>query len=207
MVDAPPGYQLGGGIIPANLDQLTVTLTVPENPPSTPVSLVLEGESLVNGRPIRRRALSAENMMQAFAYYHVVPQQEWLVATLGDAVSGPGVLSPSEPVKIKVGGWVELHLAAARPDVLKRTRLALSDAPDGISLGRISYDAEGLIVELRADAKKAPVGLRGNVIIAATFYPPAPPRPPGATGKPPPGPRPISLGVLPAIPFEVVAAQ
>jgi len=57
-----------------------LTLTVPPAPTKEPVTLRLEGHAGFEGRDVRRPAVPAEDMMQAFAYRHLVPAQDLLMA-------------------------------------------------------------------------------------------------------------------------------
>jgi hypothetical protein len=78
----PAGFSLSGKV-PAGQDQAQVTLTVPRTALDEPVSLDVEGAASIQGRPVVRRAVPADDMMQAFAYHHLVPAQELLVMVLG----------------------------------------------------------------------------------------------------------------------------
>ncbi len=59
--------------MPADQDQVRLTLTAPPTPPRTPVELRLEGRAMIGGREVVRPAVPAEDMMQAFSYHHLVP--------------------------------------------------------------------------------------------------------------------------------------
>jgi hypothetical protein len=71
----PAGFALSGRV-PANQDKATVTLSVPPSPLKDPINLSLEGRSTIEGQPVVRPVVPAEDMMQAFAYRHLVPVQE-----------------------------------------------------------------------------------------------------------------------------------
>jgi hypothetical protein len=73
--NAPAGFALSGSV-PANQDQASVTLSVPPSAPKDPLSLSLEGRATIEGREVVRPVVPAEDMMQAFAYRHLVPVQE-----------------------------------------------------------------------------------------------------------------------------------
>ena len=99
--DAPAGFVLSGGWVPAGQDQVQVTLTVPPTPTQEPLSLSLEGRATIDGREIVHPAVPAEDMMQAFAYRHLVPARELRVAVSGRWMSKAPVKILSEsPVKI-----------------------------------------------------------------------------------------------------------
>jgi len=103
--DAPKGYILKGDRVVANQDKAEVTLTVPPTPPAEPLSLVVEGRATVGGQQIVRQAVPAEDMMQAFAYRHLVAAKDLKVAVIkrGGAPASAKVLG-SQPVKAPAGG-------------------------------------------------------------------------------------------------------
>lgn len=206
LVDAPRGYALSGSVVPGNVDQLPVTLTVPDDPSEAPAVIRIEGVATVAGRQVKREARPVDEMMQAFANLHLVTESELAVAVIGKANRGLGVAPTAGTVKIPAGGRITYHLAIPRPGLLPRLRVSLADAPAGVAVGKVSADSTGLNIELRSDGKTAKAGLRGNVILEASMLPLAPKEPKiKKSGKAAPAPRPFSLGVLPAVPFEVVA--
>jgi len=83
--DAPNGFALSGGRVPAQQDQVRLTLRVPPTPTKEPVSLRLEGRAVIQGREIARLAVPADDMMQAFIYRHLVPAKDLKVAVVGRA--------------------------------------------------------------------------------------------------------------------------
>lgn len=80
--DAPNGFTLSGTRVPADKDQVRLTLRVPRMPTTEPISLRLEGRAQIGGRRIVRPAVPAEDMMQAFIYRHLVPAKELKVAVI-----------------------------------------------------------------------------------------------------------------------------
>ena len=78
--EAPTGFSLGSARVPANTNQARITLRAPRDPLSEPVSLKFEGRATLMGQKLTRQAIAAEDMMQAFAYRHLVPAQSTLVA-------------------------------------------------------------------------------------------------------------------------------
>jgi hypothetical protein len=89
LVDAPRGWSVAGGPIAAGQDAAKLTLTPPPGRLPELVTLRLEGVGLIGGREIRREAVPAENMMQAFFYNHLVPAQAWMVRVVGNARGRP----------------------------------------------------------------------------------------------------------------------
>jgi len=107
--DAPKGYVLKGDRVPAQQDKAEVTLTVPPTPPAEPLSLNVEGRAAVGGQQIVRQAVPAEDMMQAFAYRHLVMAKDLKVAVIkrGGAPAAAKTLG-SQPVKTPAGGAAQL---------------------------------------------------------------------------------------------------
>ena len=84
-----------------------------------------------------------------------------------------------------------------------RIRLKLDEPPEGIAIEKQSPSAQATEIVLKCDGEKAKPGLRGNLIVNAF----AEKSEDGSAEKPRPRGRPTPLGMLPAIPFEVVAAE
>ncbi len=203
LAGTPGEYHLSGGVIPGQVDRLPITLTVPARSASGPVQLQIEGVGTVLGKPVRRVATPAEDMMQAFGYRHLVPQDALLVAVLGRGNPGLEITPPETPVKVPLGGTVQLRLTVSAPLLANGLRFAIGDAPEGLTLQSAVADAKGVTLVLRADAQKLKAGLRGNLILDASIQPPAQ----RANGNQPARPaaqRRASIGQVPAIPFEIV---
>ncbi len=73
---APRGYVLRGVRMPADRDRVEVALIAPATAPAEPLSLTVEGRAAIGGQEIVRQAVPAEDMMQAFAYRHLVVAQD-----------------------------------------------------------------------------------------------------------------------------------
>ena len=203
--DAPAGTTLSGGRLQAGADQVRLTLKAPARPAKEPFSLSIEGRAVIAGQEVIRTAVPADDMMQAFAYRHLVPAHELKLAVLpnarwlaGDMVK---VLGPT-PIRIPAGGTARLRLRTPGPAFAQRVRLELNEPPEGISLQRLTPSPEGAELVVQSDAAKVKPGLKGNLII--NLYPE---RPAGTApkGKAPANNRRFAIGSLPAIPFEIVA--
>jgi hypothetical protein len=191
---APPGFELGGGGIPAGKDQAQLTLTLGE-PQEEPVAIEIEGSAAIDDREVARTAVPADDMQQAFAYHHLVPARELRVAVSGHLATGGQVkLAGETPIKIPLGGSALVRFTAPIGDKARDIQIELLDPPAGITVKRTSSSAEGAEVELVSDASKMVAGEKGTVVLQAHATRV------GSGGKA----RRISLGVLPAIPFEVV---
>jgi hypothetical protein len=201
--DAPPGFKLSGAQVTTNQDQLRFTLTAPAADSNDLVRLTLEGRAKIAGREIVHPAVPAEDMMQAFAYRHLVPAKELAVAVSGRWAQWAAVrILSSTPVKIPAGGTNRVRVGMPPETPRGRVELELSDPPEGLTIKEVvPAGAWATEIVLQCDAEKAKPGLKGNLIINA--FPPRagqPGRPIRAANQ-----RRIPLTTLPAIPFEIVS--
>jgi hypothetical protein len=192
---APKGFTLIGGLLPAGRDEVRLTLTVPPQPQPEPLSLILEGRATIQGREVARLAVPADDMMQAFAYRHLVPASDLKVAVRrGAMLRTPIQVTSREPLEIPAGGIARFQVRV--PPVLTKIQFELSDPPEGIELRQV-----GTELVLQCDAAKAKPGLKGNLIVNISAERVAQP----ANGSPQANRQRVSLGTLPAVPFEIVA--
>jgi hypothetical protein len=63
-------------------EKVNLTLRVPFMPPKEPVSLALAGRAIIGGDAVVHPIVPAEDMMQAFAYRHLVPSESLEVAVV-----------------------------------------------------------------------------------------------------------------------------
>jgi hypothetical protein len=210
---APAGYTLGGGLVPAGQDHVRVTLTVPPvgaesgggrvfrpGGPQEPLSLRVEGRATVQGKAVVRQAEPAEEMMQAFAYRHLVPADDLRVSVTGrGGIRSPLRIVSPQPVRIPAGGTARVRVALPPAYlVFDKIEFELADPPDGLTLGEVSVGQGGAEFTLQADPAKFASGLRGNLIVTMSGE-----RVPPATQPSPAARRRVVLGTLPALPFEV----
>jgi hypothetical protein len=195
-------FPLSGALVPAHQDQVRLTLTVPPIPVNEPMGLSLAGRATIGGQEVVRQAVPAEDMMQAFAYRHLVPAQDFKLTAIrrGALRVSPRFLSEL-PVKIPAGGTTQVR-AMLMPGVLtfEKVQLELSEPPEGISVREVSLDQQNAQIVLQSDAAKTKPGLRGNLIVEISGER----TPPAAAGKAKANRQRIPLGILPAIPFEIV---
>jgi hypothetical protein len=198
---APRGFLLSGASIPAGQDQVRLTLTVPALQQREPLSLVMEGHAMIQGEDVRRNATPSEDMMQAFAYRHLVPVDDWKVAIRrGGAGRAPVRLLVEQPRQVSPGEAIRIPIQIQLPpnSPLERITLELSDPPDGITLREMPQGQPMTELVIQCDAAKAKRGWKGNLIVNVLGER----QPPATAPKGAPRQR-ISLGVLPAIPLEI----
>lgn len=196
--DPPPGYKLSGARVAAGQDTAQITLSAPPSPTAEPIRVVIEGRATINGREVIHAAVPATDMMQAFAYHHLVPASELAVKVVERPGNKINLLS-AVPVKLPAGGSVRVRFSTPGPRFTERFELALNEPPPGITLGPVLATNGGAELELRSDARQVKPGWKGNVIVNIL-----PVRNPHATNAPA-ARRPPPVGTLPAIPVEIVA--
>ncbi len=186
------GWSLTGARIPAGVDYVRVTLTGPASASSsTPVPLKMEGVATIGGREVRRTATPADDMMQAFFYRHLVPADSWLawIAPSRFGPMPPVQVAGATPLRLSPGATgsvrVRLPMGAGR----RRFHLDLSDPPEGVALDKTNWSADQVELLFKADPEKAKAGASGNLIVEILADA---------------GGRRVPVGVLPAIPFEIV---
>lgn len=190
--DAPAGFSMSGAVIPAGQDKVRVTVTAPRTGAGTPAVVQLEGRA----GDLHHTAVPAEDMMQAFAYRHLVAQKEWMVRVIGTGAASAWRASTEKAVKLPAGGTVTMQVFVP-PRLAGDVQLALNEPPEGVSIQSVTPAPNGVSVVLKAAPDKVKAGLKGNLIVDAFVERPAPAQGAGAKRK-------QAMGTLPAIPFEVV---
>jgi hypothetical protein len=199
--DAPAGFALAAAEVPVGRERVTITLSAPPEALPDPLTLRLEGRAAIGGREVVRAAVPADDRMQAFAYRHLVPAQEWTVAVWGRSPPGvPVRILTDLPVLIPAGGTARVDVAMPVSPQMGRVEFEPVDAPDGIALRESTADRDRASLVLHADAAKLKPGFRSTLVLRAF----AERSPQSAREEPSATPRRVPLGALPAIPFEVV---
>jgi hypothetical protein len=165
--DAPRGFSLSGARIAENQDKAQFTLKAPAQPTAAPVTVALEGHALIGGKLVTHEAEPAENLMQAFFYWHLVPSKE-----LAAVVNGPDrpfmrdafKIISATPVKIPPGGTARVRVSAPSGNFADRFQLELDNPPEGISLTNVSAIPAGFELVFSCDAEKIKLGAAGNLI-------------------------------------------
>ena len=195
------GFSMDGGKIPAGQDKVRVTINLPPVPSEKPIYFAMEGRATISNSSVIRQVKAADDMIQAFMYHQLVPAVDWIAIVSGPPSSRPPIklVTPS-PVKLKTGAETKLVVAldGRNPFVIAETQLQLIEAPDGISISGISAVPEGMAISIKAEPSKVKSHFKGNLIIEVfnekTF--------PASKDKPATTRR-YSMGLLPAIPFEI----
>jgi hypothetical protein len=175
-----------------------LTLTAPSVGADKPMPLSIEGTATIDGRVVRRRAVPAEDMMQAFIYHHLVPSQDLLVAVnVRGRMRARVQVAESQPIAIPAGGTHRIRIAIPRFTRQAGIEFELHQPPEGISLEDVVNLPQGVALVLNADADQVEPGVKGNLIVNAFMV-----RNVGANSAR--NNRRIPVGTLPAISFEIV---
>ncbi len=196
------GFALSGGRIPPGQDRIDMTVTATGGRGSGgPASLQLEGRALLAGRTIRRPVVPADDMMQAFAYRHLVPSQEMVALVVGARRPAPP-LTPDlrRPVRLSAGRQAEVLISTGQRAQPRELQFALREPPAGVVLETVRRVPGGYALMLAAGREATTTGFAGNLIIEAY----APGGGGQQAGRPANQNRGTLLGILPAIPFELV---
>ena len=198
---APPGFTLSGGLVPAGQDHVRLTVNVPPMRPGGPFALGFEGRAAIQGKPVAHQALAAEEMMQAFAYRHLVPADSLKMTVLArGGTRMPARIVGSEAARMPAGGSTRVQVTLPPMKNFENIQLELSEPPDGLSLRDVAIGETGAEFVLEADASKVKPGLRGNLIVTVSGERVPPQR---ANQPPPAARRRVPIATLPAIPFEI----
>jgi len=169
--DAVPGLSLDGAVIPVGVDKITMTLSAAGNAAGKHAPCLI-GKANVAGRSIVRKALPAENLMQAFLYQHLLPFREETVLVAESGAPYSVVPKPSSVVLALVPGQETTVPVTVRrrPGYDGQIRLQLVEPPKGISLrkGHIPAGRDNGVIVLFADSK-VDAALCGNLILGASM--------------------------------------
>jgi len=211
--DAPAGFTLAKARIAEKENAVEMELAVPRGLLRQILPLEFEGRASIGENIIIRPALPSDEMMQAFAYTHLVPQQEFIVAIRGPGRPpvvwrplAPGLeIADPQPLRFKPGDKASLRIRAPSvlPDRLQTpreaVRFALSNRVRGITIQEVSARPEGFSLTFLADAQLVEIGQSGYLIIEAYREWAS------VSGAPKTRHQRLSLGVLRAVPYEILA--
>ncbi len=198
--DAPAGFFMSGGRIPAGQDQICCTLSTPASPDTNMVRLRLQGQATIGNQKITQPVIPADDMMQAFAYHHLVPARELLLTMTGRWLQNKPVrYIGANPLKIRRNETNRISFASSR-SLANQFQFELSHAPEGISIKDVTSSQDGIEIELALDLSKTRAGLSGNLIFEARPQNKAKPEKTGVKANR----RPAPVGYLPAVSFVIV---
>ncbi len=201
LTKAPPGFVLNGGGIPANQNEIKLTLKAPPAMLDEPAALGLEGSAMISGQKVSRTAIPAEDRMQAFAYHHLVPSNEWLVSVPPQPIARSAIkILSAMPLKLTAKGSAQINAALPPVAQLGKVLIELNNPPEGFSLEDMTTEKSGSVsLSLKYDMSKMMPGYKGNLIF--NVYVERDSQKGSGAQNPK---RRVPLGAMPAIPFEYV---
>ncbi len=207
--DAPAGFALNGARIPFGRTQVRMTLSATGKPLKQPIALHLEGRACVHpvaevprfdGETVVRPARPADNVMQAFLWRHLVPTRQLLVAFSRGGQRRP-LQIVGAPLRIQQGSVAEVRIKGPKSSPGREIKLELSDPPPGVSIEKVRFVGGSVALQVKLEEGNLKPGFTGNLIVQASVDYEVKAK---QGDKAPPRKRRHTLGMLPAIPFEVI---
>jgi hypothetical protein len=168
--------------------------------PAHPVALRLEGQAVMDGRPVTRPVVPAEDMMQAFLWRHLVPSQDFLVY-VRPSQWGPIRIEPeaTQPVPIPAGGSATIYYKSPGWRV-PLVEMKVAEPEEGLTVTGFESTADFISCTVQADEHSPEAG---NLVVEGIVVWP---RSEEDRKKNPdaPDPKPSSIGILPAVPYNTV---
>ena len=176
LLNAPAGVSIQRAVIPEGADKVQVILSSATNTARKIIPLQIEGAGKSGLRTIRRTALPAEDMMQAFYYRHLVPSGTFMVQI---SEPEPVTVSLRLPVNkryaVKPGTKIEIPAVTKWTDNSFRRGMTiiLSDPPEWLTLETKNLPGNGgrIILDVSRNAEK---GDKTTIRLSATLNIPLP---------------------------------
>lgn len=161
------GVALDGGVIPAGVDAVQITLTAgADRKPGVIFPLKLAGHAEIGPRTVAHAVIPCDDTMQAFLYRHLVPATQWL----GQITPRATGLSPTAgqlirlPPNAKV--QVKFELAPGQPTFESMTA-ELLNPPPGLSVEQTTLRGRQLVVTLATTSAPPPARqAAGNLVFS-----------------------------------------
>ena len=194
----PEGFVLSGGRIPAGCDSVSATITFPETfKAGTPQPVQITGTAEISGSQVSRKAVPADDRLQAFIYHHLVPAPELLAYSPPNRSSRKPFQMAADIVNIAPDSAGSTKVQLPQTVDKPRVRAELKNPPEGIRIDKVTPGQDGVEIAFRADSSKAKPGSQGNLIVELTAGRAAAPTDKDQSEKR------WSLGLLPAIPYDL----
>ncbi len=134
---SPAGLSLEGAVIPEGMDRIRMTVSASAESKAETIFPRLRGTAVVDGKTVSKPLVPAEELMQAFAFQHLVPSVAQVVT-----ISEPGApftvslqLPQEGRLTLPRGKETSFRVTATRrPGFDGPIRLQLVDPPKGITL-------------------------------------------------------------------------
>ena len=113
-----------------------MTLKAPLKSANALETIKFAGYATIRGKEVVRKAVAADDVMQAFLYRHLVPSEELVVRVVKSKWGIPNIkLAGQSSIEVAAGETVKVKMKATnRKSVNKNIKLALYQPPDGITM-------------------------------------------------------------------------
>jgi len=142
----PAGFVASPAVIPAGQSQMRLTITAPPNAASALLSPTIVGTAAIGEQTVTRKAVGAEDIMQAFSLRHDVPTKEFLVAVIESAFFTLSANIPPTAVR-------EVRQESQIPVVVKASRKGLQAAV--VQAEAEKKAADETLAKVKADLAKS----------------------------------------------------
>jgi len=167
------GLSLNGAVIPEGTDKIRMTVSASENTPSAVIIPKLEGTAVIDEKSITHPVISAEDLMQAFIYQHLVPSVDQMVAVTDPPA--PFIISTDLPQKgyleLPLGKEINFQVVVVRGEGFNGPiQIQLVEPPKGITIrkGNIPRGKNTAQITLRTDGKTE-AKLKENLTMTAVM--------------------------------------
>jgi hypothetical protein len=188
--DNSKGLKISGNKIPEGKDKISLTITADSSLiPNKFFNVEIFGKAEINGKIVEKKAIPCDEMMQAFAYFHLVPADELFVFPKRQFQNITITLKNEEPLKIKPGENIKITGKITGYNQNEKINLEVKNPSEGITISDIKIENDKITFDINSD-KKLKSGFKDNIIIEILRE--------MANGQK------VSSGFIPAISFEVI---
>ncbi len=166
----PAGYTVSEAVIPAGQNEGRLTITSPAGASPEVLSPVITGIATIGKDTVLRKAESAESVMQAFAYTHVLPTRQLFLAVIpGTAYTLATSIPRGKVLELKPETDTPITVKVLRKEGVKAgvtitaVRLANNTITTKSVFAPPEKDEAEIVLNVAKDAK---VGLRQDVIVS-----------------------------------------
>lgn len=196
--NSPSGLILSGNKIPKNKEKMILTLS--SDPEfkllNTPISLKIVGIANINGKIIKKEVIPTDEMMQAFAYFHLVPSKNFIGYVYGRP-KFPKIIPVrinNNYLKIPCGGKIIVEGIANLDIEKEKLTFEIKNPEQGVFIENIKVVDNKLTFDIKLDPKFER-GFLDNLIIQVFIE---------KFDEKKQEYQKISVGYLPAITMEVI---
>ncbi len=168
--DAPSGIELQRAVIPEGTNVAKIVITAKPKAAEQMMTLDIEGVADCGSRTVRRHAVPAEDMMQAFIYRHLVTAQQMLVQVTEPEPVSVSLAIPKEGFfRAHPGKQLVINASAQWvANAQKSIKLTLAEPPEWLTLRTSTFSGQtgAIILDISPNAEPgdtATVLLNGTV--------------------------------------------